>query len=52
MTEKWNHALGKVKTVGTIFMDVSKTFDTLKDTLKAFNNFKNKQQKSILSNVF
>ena len=29
MTEKWKHALDKDKKVGTIFMDLSKAFDTL-----------------------
>ena len=29
MIEKWRHALDKGKKVGTIFMDLSKAFDTL-----------------------
>ena len=33
MTEKWEHALDKVKKVGTIFMDLSKAFDTHNDNL-------------------
>ena len=33
MTEKWKHALDKDKKVGTIFMDLSKAFDTLNHNL-------------------
>ena len=45
MTETWKHVLDKDNNVGTVFMGLSKTFDTLKVTLKAFNDFKSKQQK-------
>ena len=33
MTEKWKHVLDKGKKVGTIFMDLSKAFDTLNQNL-------------------
>ena len=33
MTEKWRQALDKAKTVGTVFMDLSKAFDTLNHNL-------------------
>ena len=33
MIEKWKHALDKGKKVGTIFMDLSKAFDTLNHNL-------------------
>ena len=33
MIEKWKHALDKGKKVGTIFMDLSKVFDTLNQNL-------------------
>ena len=33
MIEKWRHALDKGKKVGTIFMDLSKAFDTLNNNL-------------------
>ena len=33
MIEKWRHALDKGKKVGTIFMDLSKAFDTLNHNL-------------------
>ena len=33
MIEKWKHALDKCKKVGSIFMDLSKAFDTLKHNL-------------------
>ena len=33
MTEKWKHALGNGKKLGTIFMDLSKAFDTLNPNL-------------------
>ena len=33
MIEKWKHAPEKGKKVGTIFMDLSKAFDTLNHTL-------------------
>ena len=33
MTEKWKHALYKGKKFGTIFMDLSKAFDTLNHNL-------------------
>ena len=33
MIEKWKHALDKGRTVGTIFMDLSKAFDTLNHNL-------------------
>ena len=28
MTEKWKNALDKAKKIGTVFMDLSKAFDT------------------------
>ena len=33
MIEKWKHALDKGKKVGTIFMDLSKVFDTLRHNI-------------------
>ena len=33
MTEKWKHSLGKDKKVGTIFLDLSKAFNTLNHNL-------------------
>ena len=33
MIGKWKHALDKGKKVGTIFMDLSKAFDTLNNNL-------------------
>ena len=33
MIEKWKHALDKDKKFGTIFMDLTKAFDTLNDKL-------------------
>ena len=33
MTEKWKHSLDKGKKVGTIFIDLSKAFDTLNHIL-------------------
>ena len=33
MIEQWKHALDKDKKVGTIFMDLSKTLDTLNHNL-------------------
>ena len=33
MIEKWKHALDKGRKVGTIFMDLSKAFDTLNENL-------------------
>ena len=33
MTEKWKHALDKGKKIGTIFMDISKAFDTFNHNL-------------------
>ena len=35
MIEKWKHALCKGKRVGTVFMDLSKAFDTLNPNLLA-----------------
>ena len=33
MTEKWKHALDKYKSVGTIFIDLPKPFDTINHSL-------------------
>ena len=33
LTEKWKHALDKYKSVGTIFIDLPKPFDTINHSL-------------------